>query len=160
MDGPYPELVENTQANRKVLKFEEERFAHTLSSGMSILDELMDKIKSSGEDTIPGPEIFKLYDTFGFPLDLAKDIAEDNGLKIDEQGFTGEMELQKTRARASWVGAKEEVSRGIQGNRKARWLHGIYRLRNPADRQCNYRVNKGRQFRGRGDGRGRCGNSA
>ncbi len=110
MDGPYPELVENTQANRKVLKFEEERFAHTLSSGLSILDELMDKIKSSGEDTIPGPEIFKLYDTFGFPLDLARDIAEDNGLKIDEQGFTGEMELQKTRARASWVGAKEEVS--------------------------------------------------
>jgi alanyl-tRNA synthetase len=110
MDEPYPELVENAQMNKKVLKFEEERFAHTLSSGMSMLDEIMDKIKSSGKDTIPGSEIFKLYDTFGFPLDLAKDIAEDNRLKIDEQGFAGEMELQKNRARASWVGVEEEVS--------------------------------------------------
>lgn len=110
MNEPYPELVENTQMNKKVLKFEEERFAHTLSSGMSILDGIMDGIKSSGKNTIHGPELFKLYDTYGFPLDLARDIAEDNGLEIDEQGFTGQMELQKTRARASWVGADEEAS--------------------------------------------------
>jgi alanyl-tRNA synthetase len=94
---------------KKVLKFEEERFAHTLSSGMSILDKLMDETKSLGKDTISGSELFKLYDTYGFPLDLAQDIAEDNNLKVDHQGFNEEMELQKTRARASWVGAEEEI---------------------------------------------------
>ncbi|NOZ69189.1 MAG: alanine--tRNA ligase [Deferribacteres bacterium] len=110
MSGPYPELLENTMMSRKILRFEEERFAHTLSSGMSVLDKLMNDVKSSGGDTIPGAELFKLYDTYGFPLDLARDIAEDNKLRIDEDGFHKEMELQKTRARASWVGAEEEGS--------------------------------------------------
>ncbi len=116
MSGPYPELLEDTQRSKKVLKFEEERFAHALSTGMVILDKLMKELKSSGKDTIPGNELFKLYDTYGFPLDLAQDIAEDNKLKIDEQGFAKEMELQKTRARALWVRAAEEASgiyRGI-----------------------------------------------
>jgi alanyl-tRNA synthetase len=110
MSGPYPELLEDTKMGSKVLKFEEERFAHTLSTGMGILDKLMDEIKSSGKDTIPGSELFKLYDTYGFPLDLVQDIAEDNRLKIDHQGFNEEMELQKTRARASWIGAEEEIA--------------------------------------------------
>lgn len=109
MSGPYPELQEDTANSRKVLKFEEERFAHTLNSGVAILDKLMAEVKSSGKDTIPGTELFKLYDTFGFPLDLAQDIADDNKLLIDHKGFNDEMELQKTRARASWVGAEEEV---------------------------------------------------
>jgi alanyl-tRNA synthetase len=107
MSGQYPELNENTERSKKVLKLEEERFAHTLSSGMEILNKLIDEIKSCGKDTIPGPELFKLYDTFGFPLDLARDIAEDNRLMIDMKGFNDEMELQKTRARASWVGEEE-----------------------------------------------------
>ncbi len=109
MSGPYPELVEDTRNSRKVLKFEEERFAHTLTSGMTILDKLIADVKSSKKSTIPGSELFKLYDTFGFPLDLAQDIAGDNSLKIDHKGFNDEMELQKTRARASWVGAEGEV---------------------------------------------------
>ncbi|MBI4843718.1 MAG: alanine--tRNA ligase [Nitrospirae bacterium] len=110
MSGAYPELVLNTKMSRKVLKFEEERFARTLSSGTEMLDKVMAEVKSSQKDTIPGSEIFKLYDTFGFPLDLARDIAEDNGLKIDEEGFNEEMSVQKTKARASWVGAEDEVS--------------------------------------------------
>ncbi len=116
MSEPYPELLEDTQRSKKVLKFEEERFAHALSTGMVILDKLIKELKSSGKDTVPGTELFKLYDTYGFPLDLAQDIAEDNKLKIDEQGFAKEMELQKTRARALWVRAAEEASgiyRGI-----------------------------------------------
>ncbi|UCE72196.1 MAG: alanine--tRNA ligase, partial [Nitrospiraceae bacterium] len=107
MSGPYPEIVEQAEVSRKVLKLEEERFAHTLSAGMGILDKVMADVRESGGDEIPGSELFKLYDTYGFPLDLAQDIAEDNNLKIDEQGFNGEMELQKTRARASWVGEEE-----------------------------------------------------
>ena len=109
MSAPYPEILENTEMSKKVLRLEEERFAHTLSSGMDILDKLMGEVKSSAKDTIPGTELFKLYDTFGFPLDLAQDIADDNGLKIDHQGFNEEMELQKKRARASWVGAEGEM---------------------------------------------------
>jgi alanyl-tRNA synthetase len=107
MSGAYPELLENRDRSKKVLKLEEERFAHTLSSGMEILNKIMDELRSSGKDTIPGPELFKLYDTFGFPLDLAQDIAGDNRLNIDLKGFNDEMELQKTRARASWVGEDE-----------------------------------------------------
>jgi len=110
MSGPYPELIEDTLNSKKVLKFEEERFAHTLTSGMTILDRLIKEIKSSGRDMIPGAELFKLYDTFGFPLDLAQDIAGDSGLEIDHKGFNNEMEHQKTRARASWVGTEGEVA--------------------------------------------------
>ncbi len=110
MSKPYPELLDDMQRNKKILQFEEERFGHTLFTGMEILAQLMKELKLSGKDTIPGPELFKLYDTYGFPLDLAQDIAEDNKLKVNEEGFNEEMGLQKRRARASWVGAEEEVS--------------------------------------------------
>jgi len=110
MADPYPEILDDIKRTKKVLQFEEERFAHTLSTGMNILDNLIKELRSSGKDTIPGAELFKLYDTYGFPLDLAQDIAEDNGLKIDEEGFTKEMELQRARARASWVKTEEAVS--------------------------------------------------
>jgi alanyl-tRNA synthetase len=109
MSVPYPEITENMDMCKKVLKLEEERFAHTLSSGMGILDKVMDEIKKDGQDIIPGSELFKLYDTYGFPLDLAQDIAEDNKLRIDEHGFNNAMQKQKSRARASWVG-EEEIS--------------------------------------------------
>jgi alanyl-tRNA synthetase len=106
MSGAYPELLDDSGRSRKVLKFEEERFAHTLSSGMEILNSLIQSIRSSGERVIPGTELFKLYDTFGFPLDLAQEIASDNGIELDEGGFAREMEMQKSRARASWTGAE------------------------------------------------------
>jgi len=109
MSGAYPEIRENMDMSKKILKLEEERFAHTLSAGMGILDKVMDEIKKAGQDIIPGSELFKLYDTYGFPLDLAQDIAEDNKLRIDEHGFNNEMQEQKSRARASWVG-EEEIS--------------------------------------------------
>ncbi|MBI4697341.1 MAG: alanine--tRNA ligase, partial [Nitrospirae bacterium] len=92
MSEPYPELLENTERSKKILKLEEERFAHTLSSGVAILNKLISDLKSSDKDIIPGAEVFKLYDTYGFPFDLAQDIAEDNKLKIDLKGFNDEME--------------------------------------------------------------------
>ena len=110
MSDAYPDITDNAKMSKKALKLEEERFAHTLTSGMAILDKLMDDVKASGKKTLPGPELFKLYDTYGFPLDLARDIAEDNNFEIDRQGFNDEMELQKTRARSSWVGAEEGIS--------------------------------------------------
>lgn len=110
MSGPYPEILDNREMSRKVLRFEEERFAHTLSSGMDILMDIIKGITASGGSTIPGSELFRLYDTYGFPLDLAQDIAGDHNLSVDEKGFLAEMKLQKTRARASWTGAEEEVT--------------------------------------------------
>ncbi len=110
MGDTYPELVHERERAAKVLHFEEERFAHTLAQGVRILDETIEEVQASGSTVIPGSELFRLYDTFGFPLDLARDMAIDKGLMIDEAGFREEMELQRERARASWVGEEEAVA--------------------------------------------------
>lgn len=110
MGGIYPELKTESERASRVIKIEEERFGRTLEHGLKILDELIENMRKSGEKTIPGAEVFKLYDTFGFPLDLARDIALDTGLQLDEQGFQSAMDSQKERARASWVGVESAVS--------------------------------------------------
>lgn len=110
LGGLYPELLEEEKRSSNILLMEEERFSNTLEQGLRIMDDLISKVKQAKLDTIPGDEIFKLYDTFGFPMDLAKDIAKDNHLSLDENGFHREMELQRERARASWVGEEEAVA--------------------------------------------------
>ena len=110
MGDIYPELVHESERSSKVLLFEEERFTRTLDQGMRLLDEAISRLKTSGNKVIPGDELFKLYDTFGFPLDLARDIAIDNYLHVDEDGFNREMQLQRERARASWVGEEEAIA--------------------------------------------------
>jgi alanyl-tRNA synthetase len=110
MGNIYPELIHEKERASKLLLFEEDRFSRTLEQGMKILDDIMDTVKKTGKNTIPGSELFRLYDTFGFPLDLARDIATDNMLLIDEDGFHREMEVQRERARASWVGEEEAVA--------------------------------------------------
>ncbi len=110
MGDTYPELIHEKTRASKVLLFEEERFTRTLEQGMRMLDETMDTLKASGQTTIPGGELFRLYDTFGFPLDLARDMAMDNGLRIDEDGFNREMEIQRERARAAWVGEDAAIA--------------------------------------------------
>ena len=92
----YPELVKNKQKVIDTIKKEEERFAKTLDRGYKMLDEFIDNKKD-----IDGESAFKLYDTFGFPLELTKEIAEENGLKIDEEGFKSAMQEQKERAKAA-----------------------------------------------------------
>jgi alanyl-tRNA synthetase len=106
----YPQLLRERERSLKLLLFEEERFSRTLEQGMRILDDIIDSVKKTGGNTIPGNELFKLYDTFGFPLDLARDIAMDNQLLIDDDGFHREMEIQRERARASWVGEDAAIS--------------------------------------------------
>lgn len=110
MGDVYPELIEEKERASKVLRFEEERFSRTLDQGMKILDEVIASVKKSGQRLIPGDELFRLYDTYGFPIDLARDIAVDNNLSIDEDGFHREMETQREKARASWVGEEEAVA--------------------------------------------------
>lgn len=110
MGEVYPELAEEKDRAAKVLRFEEERFSKTLEQGIRIMDEMIAKTKKAGSKAVPGEEIFRLYDTYGFPVDLARDIAADNNLFLDEEGFHREMEMQRERARASWVGEDEAVS--------------------------------------------------
>jgi len=110
MGDVYPGLAREQARASKVLLFEEERFTRTLEQGMRILDEIIVKLKKASVKLIPGDELFKLYDTFGFPLDLARDIAMDNHLSVDEEGFQKEMEVQRERARASWVGEDEAIA--------------------------------------------------
>ena len=95
----YSELKEKADYIKKVLSLEEERFDTTIDQGLSILDTLIERAKSNGEATLAGTDAFKLYDTFGFPIDLTREIAEENGLKIDEDGFKALMAEQRQRAR-------------------------------------------------------------
>ncbi len=95
----YGELKEKADYIKKVLSLEEERFDTTIDQGLSILDTLIEKAKNSKETTLAGADAFKLYDTFGFPIDLTREIAEENGLAIDEEGFKALMAEQRQRAR-------------------------------------------------------------
>ncbi|HEX2584054.1 MAG TPA: alanine--tRNA ligase [Steroidobacteraceae bacterium] len=98
MGSAYPELITQRAHIERVLKQEEERFAETLTQGMGLLEET---IKSLKNKQIPGEAVFKLYDTYGFPVDLTNDIARERGLSIDEAGFEQAMEAQRERARAA-----------------------------------------------------------
>jgi alanyl-tRNA synthetase len=97
MGQAYPELVAQQKQIERVLKQEEERFAETLDKGMHILEEALLEL---GGTTIPGKVVFKLYDTYGFPVDLTADIARERGLKIDKAGYEKEMQAQRERAQA------------------------------------------------------------
>lgn len=95
----YPELTEKLPYIKKVITMEEERFASTIDAGISIFSNIAKKIIAGGGHTIPGDEVFKLYDTFGFPYDLTKEIAAEQALTLDEEGFRRLMAAQKERAR-------------------------------------------------------------
>jgi alanyl-tRNA synthetase len=98
MGEAYPELVKLQPQIEKVLRLEEEQFAKTLDKGMGILNDAINVLEG---DTIPGETVFKLYDTFGFPMDLTADVAREKNLKIDEAGFETAMEHQRATARAA-----------------------------------------------------------
>ena len=98
-ESAYPELVTKNDYIIKVISLEEDRFNATVDSGLEILAGIVDGVKKSGGDTISGKDAFKLYDTFGFPIDLTREIAEESGLKINEDEFAALMQEQKTRAR-------------------------------------------------------------
>ncbi|MEG0457940.1 MAG: alanine--tRNA ligase, partial [Oscillospiraceae bacterium] len=100
----YPELEQKADYIKKVIKIEEERFEKTIGQGIELLTELIDKIDSknlSGDKILNGADAFKLYDTFGFPIDLTKEIIAERNICLDEEKFISLMNEQKTRARAS-----------------------------------------------------------
>jgi alanyl-tRNA synthetase len=99
MGDHYPDIKKERKRTQKLLKIEEDNFLRTFETGMNILDDIMKQVKLKGLSVIPGEEIFKLYDTSGFPFDSAHDIAMDAGLAIDEEGFRREMEMQRQRSK-------------------------------------------------------------
>ena len=105
MRETYPELEDHQQFIATIVQQEEERFIHTLERGMAVLDEILAKtLKMQSTKIVSGEEIFRLYDTFGFPVDIAQDILKENGLEFDQQGFNAAMEQQRQMARQSWQG--------------------------------------------------------
>ena len=110
MKEAYPELINTREYVARVIKTEEERFAAMVTVGLQRLEETIGQVAKSGKDVIPGIEIFKLYDTFGFPLDFTKEIADEKSMRLDMEGFEAELEKQRERARQSWKGDEASVS--------------------------------------------------
>ena len=98
-EGHYPELRERQAYITKVIRTEEENFAKTIDGGMKIFTELLNAQKEKGETVFSGADAFKLYDTYGFPIDLTVEMVEDEGMTLDRKAFDHEMQEQKTRAR-------------------------------------------------------------
>lgn len=114
MGEAYPELPAQRELIARVMKEEEESFLRTLAKGISMLNASMEQLKAEGKTQLDGTSAFKLFDTYGFPLDLTELICRENGLTLDEEGFAHEMELQKARARnaaavenSDWVTLRE-----------------------------------------------------
>jgi len=110
----YPELKDKEDYIKKILTLEEERFNETLDAGISILEEYIEEMKSKGETVLGGDKAFKLYDTYGFPIELTQETLEDLGMKADIEQFNIEMKEQKERARAArgesnFMGAEDTV---------------------------------------------------
>lgn len=101
MHAFYPEVKEKQEFIKKVVKTEEERFHETLQDGINMITNLIEKAKAKGEQVISGDAVFKLYDTFGFPVDLTEEYVEDAGLTVDKDGFDEEMAAQRQRARSA-----------------------------------------------------------
>ncbi|MDR7591153.1 MAG: alanine--tRNA ligase, partial [Armatimonadota bacterium] len=100
MGEAYPELVRHRGFIREVVTAEEERFARTLESGLSRLEELVAAARAAGQSALRGEDVFQLYDTYGFPKEMTLDVAREAGLEVDWEGFEREMERQRERARA------------------------------------------------------------
>jgi len=112
-DG-YPELEEKKDYILKLLAIEEEKFNKTIDQGLSILQDMQNDLEKNKKNILPGEDVFKLYDTYGFPFDLTKEILEEKGYEIDEKGFLAAMEVQRETARSArgttnYMGAEETI---------------------------------------------------
>ncbi len=108
MSGAYPELAERRAYITQRIAREEERFLETLSKGLQLLEEEIRELRQRGGSVLPGEVVFRLYDTYGFPVDLTEDVLRGHGLSVDSAGFDRSMEAQRARARAAWKGSGDE----------------------------------------------------
>ena len=110
MREAYPELVETEGRVAEMINAEEKRFAHTVDKGTQELDDDLTVLRSKGTELYPGDKAFRLYDTFGLPLDFIQDAVRDSGFTLDQAGFDAAMVAQRERARASWKGASKQAA--------------------------------------------------
>ncbi|MGJ0848216.1 alanine--tRNA ligase [Tissierella praeacuta] len=118
----YPEIKEREEQIKKVIKAEEDKFQETIHQGISILEEYIEEIKLNNQNILSGEKAFKLYDTYGFPLDLTKEILEEKNLQVDENEFNANMEEQRNRARkardegdSGWAtGNEQDLFEGLE----------------------------------------------
>lgn len=113
MDDVYPDIRNNYAYILKVLQGEEERFLETLTNGMRLYEEVRGDLAATGQKVIPGDVVYRLYDTFGFPVDITEDMAGEDNLVIDAEGFTKALEEQKERSRIDWKAKKEGWSKEL-----------------------------------------------
>lgn len=123
----YPELKEREEYIIKIIDIEEERFNETIDQGLSYLNEYIDEMVKSGQNVLDGAKAFKLYDTYGFPLELTKEILREQGMQVDENGFLKEMEIQRKRARAAhqatdYMGMDNKLYQLIDSNVETEFL--------------------------------------
>jgi len=107
MSGAYPELSERRAYIADRIEREEGRFLETLANGLALLEDEIARLRREGGRALPGAAVFRLYDTFGFPVDLTEDVLRGHGLGVDHAGFETAMEAQRERARAAWKGSGE-----------------------------------------------------
>jgi alanyl-tRNA synthetase len=100
MEPAYPDLLESAAFIRNVIENEEQRFTETLDTGLKLLNDSLEELKAAGRQQIPGDLIFKLYDTFGFPVDIVQDVVRDSDMTLDMSGFQTHMEAQRIRSRS------------------------------------------------------------
>ena len=129
MEDQYPDLAERRENIARLIRIEEERFHQTLDRGQAILQELIEKLRAAGEKKLPGSEAFRLFDTYGLPLDVTQSLLEDEGMTTDADEFESEMGRQRERARkgtkisADIFGGGPD--RGAQGARRGHRFRGI-----------------------------------
>ncbi len=110
----YPEIKAPAANIKKVIESEEKRFLETLENGMDRLEEIMKAGKKSDRGIIPGKDLFLLYDTFGFPVEMTMEIAGENGLEVDTAGFEKEMDEQRNRGKQSWKGSENGLEKSFE----------------------------------------------
>lgn len=125
MKDAYPELVTYANFVSRICLSEEERFSLTLSSGLRTFNQYIEETEKAGKRVLPGSKIFKLYDTFGFPLDLSQELAREKHMTVDEQGFARELEKQRLRARRSWRGDVRQKEKKIYEKMKNLRVHYV-----------------------------------
>lgn len=114
MSDVYGELSQHATLVQKVIRNEEERFLETLARGLTLFEEEARKVRDDGTNVLPGSVVFRLYDTYGFPVDLTADLAGEAGMLVDHTGFDEEMARQREMARQSWDGMHGEVAQALR----------------------------------------------
>lgn len=123
MQSYYPEVLKNKEFIEKVIRSEEARFRETLDAGVALLNQTIADLKAKGESVVPGATAFKLFDTFGFPVEMTQELAEDEGLSVDMDGYQANMQAQRERARAARgdaqsMGSQDKLLMGIETESK------------------------------------------